>query len=88
MEPAEYELVFVDGSGNEITDTRRAVADRESADEQARIMSVQFALRTNRQFASGEPCYLLCRSKQSGQIAWQEEFHMEMAFAPLDDFGF
>ena len=86
--PATYELMLADGSGNPVSDTRRAVADRADADEQARIVEVRFALREGRSYGPGEPFYLVARNQDTGEVAWKEEYQVDIAFAPMDDFGF
>ena len=86
--PATYELVVADGAGNPISDARRAVADRADASEQARVMEVIFNLRAGRAFQASEPVYLVARSQQTGEVAWREEFQVDIAFVPMDDFGF
>ena len=86
--PATYELVVADGAGNPISDVRRAVADRADASEQARVMEVIFNLRAGRAFQASEPVYLVARNQQMGEVAWREEFQVDIAFVPMDDFGF
>ncbi|MEC4183411.1 BREX-1 system phosphatase PglZ type A [Adlercreutzia sp. R21] len=86
--PATYELVLTDGSGNPVSDVRRAVADRTDADERARIVEVRFALREGRSYGPGEPFYLVARNQDTGEVAWKEEYQVDIAFAPMDDFGF
>ena len=86
--PATYDLVLVDGAGNPVSDVRRAVADRDCADEQGRVMEVLFNLRPGRAFAASEPLYLVARDQETGNVAWREEYRADIAFAPMDDFGF
>ena len=86
--PATYDLVLVDGAGNPVSDVRRAVADRDCADEQGRVMEVLFNLRAGRAFAASEPLYLVARDRQTGNVSWREEYRADIAFAPMDDFGF
>lgn len=83
----EYELVFTDGSGNEVSDGRTVRADRDSVDERERIMRVKFALKPGRRWSSAETYYLVARNVKSGAIEWKESFSIEVAFAPVDDFG-
>lgn len=83
----DHELVFTDASGNEVSDSRAVRADRESSDENERIIRVQFALKPGRQWGSGEAYYLVARNAKSGAIEWKEAFSIEVAFAPVDDFG-
>lgn len=86
--PAEYELVMTDSSGNEVSDVRRVHADMTNADEKARVSDVRFGLKAGNAYDAKKPYYLLCRNKENAQIAWKEEFAIDIAFVPLDDFGF
>ncbi|MEG0790366.1 MAG: BREX-1 system phosphatase PglZ type A [Gordonibacter sp.] len=86
--PAEYELVFVDKEGTEISDMRKAVADKTSDDAQSREMQVRFTLKQGRSYPSTNPYYLLTRDKHTHMLVWKEEFRIEIAFVPADDFGF
>lgn len=86
--PAEYELVMTDASGNEVSDVRRAHADMANVDEKARVSNVRFSLKAGNAYDAKKPYYLLCRNKENAQITWKEEFAIDIAFAPLDDFGF
>lgn len=86
--PAEYELVLVDETGNPVSDTRWASAASTSDNEQERVTEVRFMLRDGVKYESGKPYYLVTRYKDSGEVAWREEFHIEIAFAPMEDFGF
>lgn len=86
--PAEYALVMCDASGNEVSETRRAVADMVATDATGRVLHVSFALKAGTSYDSHVPYYLVCRDAASGSIAWKEEFHIDIPFAPLDDFGF
>ena len=40
------------------------------------------------QYDSHAAYYLVCRDSQTGGIAWKEEFQIDIAFVPMDDFGF
>lgn len=86
--PAEYELVMTDASGNEVSNVIKAHADMTDADETARVTRSQFSLKAGRQYGSKETYYLVCRERGTKQIAWKEEFTIDIAFAPMDDFGF
>ncbi|MFR1167717.1 MAG: hypothetical protein ACLSDQ_09060 [Adlercreutzia equolifaciens] len=83
-----HDLVLVDGAGNPVSDVRRAMADRDCADEQGRVMEVLFNLRAGRAFAASEPVFLVARDQETGNVAWREEYRADIAFAPMDDFGF
>ena len=86
--PAEYELVMTDAGGNEVSNVIKAHADMADADETARVTRSQFSLKAGRQYSSKETYYLVCRERNNKQIAWKEEFTIDIAFAPVDDFGF
>lgn len=86
--PAEYELCLTDDAGNAVTDVQKARADMTTPDERARVSRPMFALRAGRDYPAGEKYYLVCRDKETGDIAWKEEFTIDMAFAPTVDFGF
>ncbi len=86
--PAEYALVMLDEKGNEVSETRRVHADMEASEEKARIVRLQIGLKPGRVYDARDTYYLLCRNKDSGQIAWKETYQIDIAFAPMDDFGF
>ena len=84
---AEYDLVLEDASGSAVSDVRRASAASGDPDDRARVTRVQLALKPGVEYSPRDPYYLVCRDA-SGSVAWREEFHVEVAIAPLDDFGF
>lgn len=84
----EYELAMTDCAGNEVSDVRRAHADMTTSDETARVSRVQLGLKAGRQYDPRAMYYLVCREAQTGVIAWKEEFQIDIAFIPMDDFGF
>ena len=86
--PAEYEVCMVDPSGNEVSDVRKAHADMSNPDETARVCRIQLGLKAGRQYDPKKTYYLLCREKATGQIAWKEEYQIDIPFVPMDDFGF
>jgi hypothetical protein len=86
--PAEYELVMTDSSGNEVSNVIKAHADMADADETARVTRSQFSLKAGRSYSSKETYYLVCRLRDTKQMSWKEEFTIDVAFAPADDFGF
>lgn len=86
--PAEYELAMLDADGNVVSDPCRACADSASSEERARVSHVRFALKAGREYAPSQAYYLTCRNKATGKLVWKEEFRIDIAFAPLDDFGF
>lgn len=86
--PCEYELVMTDASGNEVSNVLKAHADMADTEKTARVSRIQFSLKAGRQYSLKEKYYLICRERGSKQIAWKEEFTIDIAFAPADDFGF
>lgn len=86
--PGEYELVFTDASGNEVSDVVKAHADRTSENPQERVLKASFALRSSSTFSSKDAYYLVARVKDTGEIAWRENYTIEVAFSPGFDFGF
>lgn len=86
--PAEYEITLLDASGNAVSDTRPAHADMATTDETVRVSRIQLGLKAGRQYDPKKPYYLSCRSKDDGSEAWRQEFSVEIAFVPMDDFDF
>lgn len=84
----EYELVMTDAAGNQVSDIRRAHADMQTTDETARVSRVRFGLKAGMQYDAKANYYLVCRNKSTGNMAWKEEFQIDIAFVPMDDFGF
>lgn len=85
--PCEYELVFTDSSGNEVSDAVKAHADKTSPNPQDRVVQARFSLKGSN-FSSREQYFLLARDKETGEIAWKEPYSIEVSFAPIDAFGF
>jgi hypothetical protein len=85
--PAEYELCLTDGSGNPVTDMQKTHADMTTIDERARVSRPMFTLKAGVEYPPGERYYIVCRDKETDDIAWKEEFTIDMAFAPTIDFG-
>lgn len=88
VEPCGYEFELVDKAGNVISDVRHATADRESAEPSDRQYELRFSLKEGIPYSSSEPYYLVARKENSGELAWREQFSINIAFAPLEDFGF
>ena len=86
--PCEYELVFTDSCGNEVSDAVRVHADLASVNPQDRVYEARFTLKAGVGFSSAESYQLLCREAQSGQIVWREPYQINVSFAPVADFGF
>lgn len=86
--PCEYELVFTDASGNEVSDTVKAHANKTSANSQERVVHAKFALRAADGFSAKGPYYLVCRERETGKIVWRETYTIAVSFAPVADFGF
>lgn len=85
---AAYELCFTDSSGNEVSDAHIVPADRTGADERERQSRVRFALKPGIEWDSRSAYYLVARDKATSSIVWREEFRIEIAFAPLEEFDF
>lgn len=86
--PCEYELVLTDKMGNIVSDVRRAHADNTSPTEADRTVRVRFTLKPGITWRASDSYYLVVRNKQTGETVMNEQFHVEVAFAPLEDFGF
>lgn len=86
--PCEYELVFTDASGNEVSDTVKAHANKVSANSQDRVVHAKFALHAANGFSAKDPYYLVCRERETGKIVWRETYTIAVSFAPVADFGF
>ena len=86
--PAEYEITLLDASGNAVSDTRPAHADMTTTDETVRVSRIQLGLKAGRQYDPKKSYYLSCRSKDDNSEAWRQEFNVEIAFVPMDDFDF
>ncbi len=85
--PCEYELAFTDASGNEVSTVVKAHADKTSENSQDRVLELQFNLHSDLNFSAKDAYYLVAREKKTGEIAWREEYRIEISFAPID-FGF
>lgn len=86
--PVEYELVMTDARGNEVSNVIKAHADLSGADDTTRVTHSQFSLKAGRTYSAKDTYYLVCRERDTKQISWKEEFTIDVAFAPADDFGF
>ena len=86
--PAEYELYLTDDSGNEVSDIRKAHADMTNPDGTQRRSCIQFSLNAGKEYNSKKPYFLICKNKENGQIAWKEEYQINVSFVPVEDFGF
>ncbi|MBM6989331.1 MAG: BREX-1 system phosphatase PglZ type A [Olsenella umbonata] len=85
--PAEYDVVLEDEAGEPVSDVRHATASSADPDAQARVVTVRFALKPGVSYSSRDDYFLVCRDK-GGTVAWSERFVVEVAIAPIDDFGF
>ena len=86
--PALYELVMCDASGNEVSNVVKVHADVGAENEVARVSHAQFNLKAGRAYGAKDSYYLVCREKSSKNMLWKESFTIDIAFAPMDDFGF
>ena len=83
--PAEYELVMVDESNAEVSDTRKVVADiQESVNQNERTHTVKFTLKSGITWDSKANYYLICR--RNNKEEWRETFKINIAFAPATSF--
>ncbi len=86
--PCTYELCMTDETGTEVSDVVQVRADRTSDDSQQRVITVSFALRAGADLSSAHTFSLVARDAETGVIDWREDYKIDVAFAPLDDFGF
>ena len=70
-----------------MSDGVKAHADLTSDNQQDRVIKVRFSLKAGCSFISKEAYYLVARDKSSGVQVWREKYRIEVAFAPVDDFG-
>lgn len=85
--PAEYDLVFVDADGREVSDVRRAFADKVDESESDRVMRVRFALKPEAECDPHASYWLVARDSASGVVAWREEFRIELPSASAAAFN-
>ena len=84
---AEYDLEFTDSCGSAVSDSRRVCADKTSASEGDRTLRASFTLKPGIQWDPKATYYLMARDAKTGNVAWREQFSIEVYFAPMDDFG-
>lgn len=84
---AEYDLEFTDSCGNAVSDSRRVCADKTSTSEGDRTLRASFTLKPGIQWDPKATYYLMARDAKTGNVAWREQFSIEVYFAPMDDFG-
>ena len=85
--PAEYEVYVSDASHAPVTDVARIVADKTAESSQERTVRVGFSLRTGFSPDSTQEYPLLARNTQTGEVAELAILRMQIAFAPMSDFG-
>lgn len=85
--PAEYDLVFVDADGREVSDVRRAFADKVDESESDRVMRVRFALKPEAECDPHASYWLVARDSASDVVAWREEFRIELPSASAAAFN-
>ena len=88
IQPGEYELVMEDASGNAVSNVVTAHADMTDSDDTSRVTRCKFSLKAGRQYSAKEKYYLVCRMRNESIPVWNEEYNIDIAFAPADDFGF
>lgn len=86
--PCDYELVFTDASGNEVSDRCLVRADNPSDQDADRRIKARFSLKSGRSWSASEAYFLVARNVQTGETCWTEQYSIEIAFAPSVDFGF
>ena len=85
--PAEYEVFVADAAHAPVSDVVRIVADKTAEASQERTVRASFCLRTGFSPDSGREYPLLARNVQTGEVAELAALRMQVAFAPMDDFG-
>lgn len=85
--PAEYEVFVADSAHVPVSDVARIVADKTADSSQERTVRVGFSLRTGFSPSSGQEYPLLAKNVQTGELTELASLRMQIAFAPVDDFG-
>lgn len=95
VKPAEYELVMVkrvmigdEKTDIEVSNVIKVDADMTDPEESARVTRCKFSLVAGRQYNPKEDYFLICRTRKAKVDVWDEKFTIDVAFAPMDDFGF
>lgn len=83
---ANYQLYFVDSSGNQISDTVKIIADKTSDNGQDRTFRCSFNLKSLK-YDNRESYYLVIEDETGLQMPKKEEFQIDIAFA-VDGFDF
>jgi uncharacterized protein (TIGR02687 family) len=81
-----YLLYFTDGSGKQISDTARIIADKTSDNGQDRTFRCSFNLKSLK-YSNQDSYYLVIADESGLQAPQREEFQIDIAFA-LDEFNF
>lgn len=84
-EAATYQLYFTDGSGKQISDIQKIIADKTSDNGQERTFRCSFNLKSLK-YDSKEIYYLVI-ADENGLVTSREEFQIDIAFA-VDEFDF
>ena len=82
-----YELCVEDFSGTPVSAPARVVADKASAEAAERELEATLSLTAGMRFESGATYYVVCREAETRREAWRREVRIEIAFAPVEDFG-
>lgn len=85
-EAATYLLYFVDSEGNQISDTQKIIADKQTENNQERTFRCSFNLKSLK-FSNKETYYLVIADESGLQLPQREEFTIDIAFA-VDEFDF
>ena len=72
-EAATYLLYFVDSEGNQISDTQKIIADKQTENNQERTFRCSFNLKSLK-FSNKETYYLVIADESGVQLLQGEEF--------------
>ena len=84
-EAATYQLYFTDGSGKQISDIQKIIADKTSDNGQERTFRCAFSLKSLKY--DNKEVYYLVIADENGLVIAREEFQIDIAFA-VDEFDF
>lgn len=84
--PYDYDLVFIDSAGNEVSDRCLVHADSESANDADRRIKARFVLKANVRFSKQEKYFLMAADVGTYDMCWEEEFQIEVEPACVVDF--
>lgn len=85
-EAATYQVYFTDGSGKQISDVQKIIADKTTDNGTERTFRCTFNLKSLK-YSNTETYYLVIADEQGLQLPQREEFQIDIAFA-VDEFDF